>query len=759
MKLFSRSREMLNSGCAAALAAATFLLTGGLRADMINPADFERSFTITFPGYSDTETLTDFPVLVRLSAARNAFDYSKCKVANGGDLRFSDADGNLLASEVDTWNPDGESLVWVKVPSLDQDTIITAHYGCASPAAITTSDVWSNGYLGVWHLNGDTSPLSDSTGGGKNFTRSNDHVNMVSLGGAGIIGNAPEFAMLENQDGTHDGYIRVSDSDSKFAGMATMTIEMWVFQREFATNRRFLYKKQGNDTALDFTLTYPDYSGKSRLGFAFATTNKQENVSAITKTLYNRYSDEGTNVWRHFALVFDSIDAQRLQAYVNGANNNSSDDSVALNQGYSVLPNGGDLYLGNLSAKRAFPGKIDEFRISSVARSAAWVKATYDTVNSEDFASYRVPNDWKKYTHTFTVSFPGATNGVLTSFPVLVKVSESAIPGFRYADCLKENGGDLRFADADGNLLDSEIDTWDTNGVSLVWVNVPSLANNTAIKAYYGWEFAPAVDSMNVWTNGYVGVWHMGESASPLKASTQGSVEFSTFTAGTYETIHGIQWAQTGVIGGATKFGPDAIYTNSCLRTTADDADAYEGMDALTVEAWACRDTDVQDTGYILDMTQHTSNNWAWRLYDYKQSGVARVWCSIYTENGSEIQLSGSTVPTNTWTYKAFTYDSQIENAHNFFLYVNGLKSTNEKDGGNLPVKTTGTGRLYLGNQLSYNHYTAPYPGRIDEVRISNVARSAGWLATTYDMIKGNANFSTYGNAKANKTGTIIYYK
>ena len=190
------------------LALAAMALAATASADPVDWSAYAKSFDITFPGYTGGETLTDFPVLIRLSAARNGFQYNKCKQPDGGDLRFSDADGNLLASEVDTWNPDGESLVWVKVPSLSTTTRITAHYGCVSPATMNPQDVWSNGYLGVWHLNEDASPLADSTSGGKNFTRSSSHVNMVSLGGAGIIGNAPEFAMLENQDGTHDGYTK-----------------------------------------------------------------------------------------------------------------------------------------------------------------------------------------------------------------------------------------------------------------------------------------------------------------------------------------------------------------------------------------------------------------------------------------------------------------------------------------------------------------------------------------------------------------------
>ena len=101
---------------------------------------YAKSIDITFPGYTGATTLTNFPVLVRLSAKRNKFDYSKCQT-NGADLRFSNAEGNLLSHEIDTWNASGESLVWVKVPLFNADTMITAHYGLTSgqPPAVTAS--------------------------------------------------------------------------------------------------------------------------------------------------------------------------------------------------------------------------------------------------------------------------------------------------------------------------------------------------------------------------------------------------------------------------------------------------------------------------------------------------------------------------------------------------------------------------------------------------------------------------------------------
>ena len=103
---------------------------------------YKKSFRVSFPGYAGSTTLTDFPVLVRLSPELNGFDYSKCRLPNGGDLRFSDSSGNLIPHEIDTWNPSGESLVWVKVPSLTKATTITAYYGNPNPCAASAASLF-----------------------------------------------------------------------------------------------------------------------------------------------------------------------------------------------------------------------------------------------------------------------------------------------------------------------------------------------------------------------------------------------------------------------------------------------------------------------------------------------------------------------------------------------------------------------------------------------------------------------------------------
>ena len=69
------------------------------------------------------------------------------------------------------------------------------------------------------------------------------------------------------------------------------------------------------------------------------------------------------------------------------------------------------------------------------------------------------------------------------------------------------------------NELNYEVEQWNTNGRSYVWVQVPhALNSNSYIWAYWGNSnvaAAPAVYTTNgaVWpTNAFVGVWHMKQS-------------------------------------------------------------------------------------------------------------------------------------------------------------------------------------------------------------------------------------------------------
>ena len=113
---------------------------------------------LTFSGYEGKETLRDFPALVKIPDGLAGFDYKE-STADGSDLAFCSADGKPLAYEIDTWNPEGDSYVWVRVPELTKATTIFVKWGDSQiqqPGNSETSkllnSVWSDDYLAVWHF-------------------------------------------------------------------------------------------------------------------------------------------------------------------------------------------------------------------------------------------------------------------------------------------------------------------------------------------------------------------------------------------------------------------------------------------------------------------------------------------------------------------------------------------------------------------------------------------------------------------------------
>ena len=133
-------------------------------------ASYAKYATISVPGVPESTTLTNFPLLVRISASSpSGFAYADMMQNDHSDLRFEDLSGNGLCYDVDTWNTDGESLVWVKVPALVKNYEITMRWGSAAPDANDAANVWSN-YVFVWHGNDTT---TDSTGNAR-FIDSSD---------------------------------------------------------------------------------------------------------------------------------------------------------------------------------------------------------------------------------------------------------------------------------------------------------------------------------------------------------------------------------------------------------------------------------------------------------------------------------------------------------------------------------------------------------------------------------------------------------
>ena len=745
---------------------------------------YNYSFTVRFAGYAGNTTLTDFPVLVRVSEDRISFPiYAKCKIANGGDLRFSDASGALLASEVECWNPGGESLVWVKVPSLNADTVITGHFGCSSPDAVTPSDVWSNGFLGVWHLGAaeGSSTQPDSVADGSSFVNSQTYPDGVLAGTNGVAGLAAAF----NQRSDNKGVYSISDGSGKYSGFEKFTVEYWTYYDDhdvggLSKNARVLNKNNAWSAY--------EASSNGKMGLSFKAQNQSGDKYVIPA---NNQTKPQKAEWNYTVSVFDgreSPDADTLYnraAYLNGQSLTTTATNGLI---ASMASNNNSLFLGNVSDKGTEPyhGIIDEVRLSTMTRSADWVKATYDTIaNNDQFAVYEGPQlDWTVYDWKFPLTFDGVTDGAtLTDFPVLVRISEydeatgKGIRNFDYDGCLLPDGGDLRFADENGTLLMSEVDTWNANGESLVWVKIPALTKGTKIWAYYGSKYAHAVNPKAVWSNGFLGVWHLSAAGGSATQTQLDSVDGGNAFTNTAANADGVLAGTNGIAGLAAAFHQRSDGKGAyCIN---DPEGKYSGFSTFTVEYWTYQnDHDVgtklsSNTRVLYKQDVQNSNNAVWSAYESGDSNSTsnngRMGLSFKIPNDTSekyvIPTAGQTRPQRAeWNYTVSVFDGTYEgqqgpNAdtrYNRAPYLNGALLTFSSTASIYSAMSANTNPLYLGNKSGTA--TESYRGLIDEVRISTVTRSAAWVKATYDTIANNAAFVAYGAVRQNNKGGLMVF-
>ena len=127
-----------------------------------------------------------FPLLVRLN--RDGFDFSQVK-PDGADVRFTTSDGKPLPHQIDHWDASrGTASIWVRVPRLEGNARLPLHLHWGNASATSISDASavfneSNGYVGVWHMDGVLAP-------GETRTQS----------APGVIGAAQHF----DGEGGHD---------------------------------------------------------------------------------------------------------------------------------------------------------------------------------------------------------------------------------------------------------------------------------------------------------------------------------------------------------------------------------------------------------------------------------------------------------------------------------------------------------------------------------------------------------------------------
>jgi FlaG/FlaF family flagellin (archaellin) len=320
--------------------------------------------------------------------------------------------------------------------------------------------------------------------------------------------------------------------------------------------------------------------------------------------------------------------------------------------------------------------------------------------------------------------------GTQTNFPVLVTISgDTDIGGSTGGSGGSADGDHIYFTDSDGTTkLNHEIESF-TGGASaslVAWVKVPSLTNNKVIYLYYGSDVAGGQENpTGVWDSNYQGVWHLGEDGNNDPNGYLDSTSKNKDGTGTLMTPSS---DVTGRIGNGqqfTKASDDHI--------TIDGTGTLSYGTPLTVEAWVkCAPHSGTYSGWFLGKCDgNTDINWALRGFGFNSGN--QLWYN--TQSGDSTYHTTTTTPADTWVHAAAT----IEAPNALQIYLNGAPdgAFSITTTGNNPV-TGGTKDLTIG--LGYpDEY---FGGTVDEVRVSNIARSADWLATEYANINTPATIS-----------------
>jgi hypothetical protein len=326
----------------------------------LNSADYGSSMKITFAGYNRAETLTNFPALVNFSTNLPGFSYRQFASASGADLRFTDASGvQLIPFEIEDWNTNGTSSVWVNLPALSatNDTI-WAYWGnpatATLPVSSTNGGAWPNFDL-VWHFAQNGFPYADST------LQYPALAGVAPVAGSGIVGQGGLF----NGSTTYLNAGAVTNLNNAF------TISAWVNLSASANNIQTIWANQkggyGSAGFVFFVNTYNTANGAVLLDTGDGSNGSELSTAA------------GAVSFGHWHQVTAAINRAGSAAafYVDGTNTPIVSGNPVVND----FVNNAGLNFGRFTnGVYYFTGTLDEARLHAGMDDSNWVWASWMTV-------------------------------------------------------------------------------------------------------------------------------------------------------------------------------------------------------------------------------------------------------------------------------------------------------------------------------------------------------------------------------------------
>ncbi|NJM16728.1 MAG: DUF2341 domain-containing protein [Bacteroidales bacterium] len=310
---------------------------------------------------------SNFPVLVKLTdpELRGTFYGGKVEWFSGHDIIFTAADGvTKLNHDLEFYDDEtGEIVAWVEMPTLkaNENTVFYLYYGSDDipDGFMDPSSAWNSKYQAVWHLNEDA---EDATSNGRDGTPTN-----VGFLQANTAGGA-EF---ELGDGTTDDHI---DFGAMEIASDSITISAWV---KIKTFHNTMARIVNNSTSFDINNHIWGIATQwNGTNWTFYSRLKIDGTTYEAEGGLNPELVAGT--WVNVALTYNGIS---MNLYLNG-----SLIATRLAPGTLSTDPAASLFLGNqpngLGSGYGLNGQLDEVRISSDAKSQAWIQTEIANYNS-----------------------------------------------------------------------------------------------------------------------------------------------------------------------------------------------------------------------------------------------------------------------------------------------------------------------------------------------------------------------------------------
>lgn len=689
-----------------------------------------RKCKLTIPVASVPGDQTDFPVQLiwngttgNLPAEVYNSGTSSPK-SDGSDIRFtSDEAGTTeLAFEIVTFEPNAtvgsaRIKIWIKLPSVSSATPTNFYMWwnnieATAYAATDTygrNNVWTNSYLGVWHLNESSGTTATNSVGSNNGTYTGTTFpNRVNT----------TYGYMQNFVNANANYVSIGTGSPwtitgniSLSAVVTVTSYTAAWQAIIAKGD-FTYRLSRNNTSNGITFDR-SVSG----GFRAAV-----NTTVITSG------------YHHVAGTFDSTSGSR--AFTDGSSGTLDANTSA------TLSDSKNLAIGRNADQtgRDWNGYIGEVKIANTVRSTTWMTTEYNTtIGFATFVTVSVPST------AFSTQFPyGWERKCLLTvdytkcalsfngfpIPLIWNGSSGNLPAEVYNASIyspMSDGRDIRFSyDAAGKYqIPFEIVTFTPNSTTAnarveIWVKL-NISNTTNL-TFYIWYCNPDATALSVTnTYGRNAVWNAGAFLAVYHMDGSGDAVDST---GNNRTLtNSGSTASTTALGTARDFNGtnrDYLYATAFSgNPTVQGFSALVEVDSVdTFAGTVCSDRDCvamianasgQPTGFYYQGSSVWNNTSV--LTDIRGAGLRHI--SYAADPGGSMQrmmLNGG---------------SEVDSTNTTAISYSGL-------GTQFTVGRHGNGGT-----------TYDYDGRIDELWVFNFNHSANWNLTEYNSKVGFSTFIT----------------